>query len=291
MSLWRQLTRGLRVLTHRKAADRDVADEVQDYLERATAALEQSGLSPDDARRAAQLQFGNPTAINEQVRSYGWERLFGTLAADLHYAARQLLHNPGFALVSIITLALGIGASTAIFSAVNPILFQPLPYPHAGQLMMIHEMRRNGSPRLPTFGTFHGLAEGSRSFDAMAVMKPWQPTMAGTGQPERFEGQRVSASYFRALGVLPSMGRDFQASDDQFRGPNVVVLSDRLWRRRFGADSTILGKPVTLDGGLFTVIGVMPGSFENVLAPSAELWAALQYDPSLPAAGRECLWH
>ena len=144
--------------------------------------------------------------IREQVRSYGWERLFGTLAADLHYAARQLLHNPGFALVGILTLALGIGASTAIFSAVNPILFQPLPYPHADRLMMIQEMRNNGSPRRPTFGTFHGLAEGSRSFDAMAVMKPWQPTMVGTGQPERFEGQRVSAGYFRALGVLPARG-------------------------------------------------------------------------------------
>ena len=206
MSLWRKLTRGLRALTNREAADRDVADEVQDYLEQATAALEESGLSRDDARSAARLEFGNPTVIREQVRSYGWENLFGTLAADLHYAARQLLSSPGFALVSILTLALGIGASTAIFSAVNPILFQPLPYPHADRLTLIQETRNNGSPRRPTFGTFHGLAEGSRAFEAMAVMKPWQPTMVGAGQPERFEGQRVSADYFRALGVLPSRG-------------------------------------------------------------------------------------
>ena len=177
--------------------------------------------------------------------------LFGTLAADLRYAARQLLHNPGFALVSILTLAIGIGASTAIFSAVNPILFKPLPYPHADRLMMIQEGRGNGLPRRPTFGTFHGLAEGSRSFDAMAVMKPWQPTMAGTGQPERFEGQRVSADYFRTLGVLPGVGRDFEARDDQFRGPNVVVLSDRLWRRRFAGDDAILGRQVRLDDNLF----------------------------------------
>jgi putative ABC transport system permease protein len=287
MSLWRQLTRGLRVLTHREAADQDVADEVQDYLEQATAALEDSGLSRNEARRAAQIEFGNPTGIREEVRSYGWERLFGTLAADLHYAARQLFHNPGFALVSILTLALGIGASTAIFSAVNPILFQPLPYPHADRVMMLQEMRNNGSPRPPTFGTFHGLTEGSHTFAAMAVMKPWQPTMVGSGQPERFDGQRVSAGYFRALGVLPSAGRDFEAPDDQFRGPNVVVLSDQLWQRRFAGDRAILGKQITLDDNLFTVIGVMPAYFENVLAPSAELWAPLQYNPALPAEGRE----
>jgi putative ABC transport system permease protein len=121
----------------------------------------------------------------------------------------------------------------------------------------------------------------------MAVMKPWQPTTVGTGQPERFEGQRVSTAYFRTLGVLPSMGRDFEAPDDQFRGPNVVVLSDRLWRRRFAGDRAILGEQVRLDDNLFTVVGIMPVSFENVMAPSAELWAPLQYDPSLPADGRE----
>jgi putative ABC transport system permease protein len=287
MSLWRQLKHGLRVLTHRRAADQDVADEVRDYLERATASLEEPGLSPDDARRTARLKFGNPTVIQEELRSYGWERLLETLAADLRHAARQLLQNPGFALVGILTLALGIGASTSIFSAVNPILFQPLPYPDADRLTMIQELKGGSSPRRPSFGTFYGLSQASRTFDAMAVMKPWQPSMVGTGQPERFEGQRVSADYFRVLGVLPSIGRNFQVRDDQFRGPNTVILSDRLWRRRFAADTAVLGKQVTLDDSLFIVIGIMPASFENVPAPAAELWAPLQYDPSLPAQGRE----
>ena len=121
----------------------------------------------------------------------------------------------------------------------------------------------------------------------MAVMKPWQPAMTGPLQPERFEGQRVSADYFRTLGISPVLGRDFKAADDQFQGPNVVVLSDRLWRLRFAADRTIVGRQVKLDDNLFTVIGVMPSSFENVLAPAAELWAPLQYDPSLPADSRD----
>ncbi len=287
MSLWRQLTRGLRVLTRREAADREVTDEVRDYLEQAAAAWQESGLTADAARRAARLECGNATVIGEQVRSYGWERLLEDLAADLRYGARQLLLNPGFALVGMLTLALGVGAATAIFSAVNPILFRPLPYPHAGRLMMLQEMSGNGSPRRPAFVTFRGLAEGSRAFDALAVLKPWQPTMVGTGQPERFDGQRVSAGYFRVLGVVPFMGRDFEEADDRFRGPDVVLLSDRLWRRRFATDSAILGKKVTLDDNLFTVIGVMPASFENALAPSAELWAPLQYDSSLPLDGRE----
>ncbi len=287
MSLWRHVTRGLDVLFHRQAADQDAAEEVEHYLDQATASLMDGGLSAEDARRAARLELGSPSGAREQVRSYGWEHAIQTLLSDLHYAARQLLHNPGFALVTTLTLALGIGASTAIFSAVNPILFEPLPYPHAGQVMMLWEMRSDGSPQPVTFGTFHGLQERTRSFDAMAVMKPWQPAMVGSGQPERFEGQRVSADYFRALGISPALGRNFQASDDQFKGPNVVVLSDRLWRLRFAADRAIIGQQVKLDDNLFTVIGVMPSWFENVLAPGAELWAPLQYNPSLPADGRE----
>jgi predicted permease len=287
VSLWRQLTRGIRVLTHRRCADNDVADEVEHYLEQATDALVSAGLSPQEARRAARVELGSPTMIHEEIRSYGWEHTLHTLLTDLHYATRQLVRNPGFALVTTLTLALGIGAGTAIFSAVNPILFKPLPYPNAGQLQMIWEMRRDGSSQPVTYGTFYGLQQRSRSFDTMAVMKPWQPAMTGILQPERFEGQRVSADYFRTLGISPVLGRDFQAADDQFQGPNVAVLSDRLWRLRFAGDRTIVGRQVKLDDNLFTVIGVMPSSFENVLAPAAELWAPLQYDPSLPADSRD----
>jgi putative ABC transport system permease protein len=287
MSLWHQLTHGFSALTHGHAADQDAADEVEHYLEEAAAAGMARGLSPQDARRAARLELGSPSAAREQMRSFGWEHTVQTLLADLHYAARQLLGNPGFALVTTLTLALGIGASTAIFSAVNPILFEPLPYPHANRLMTLWEMRSNGSPMAVSFGTFHGLQERSRSFDAMAVMKPWQPAMVGSGQPERFEGQRVSADYFRVLGISPAIGRGLRAADDQFRGPNVVVLSDRLWRLRFAGDRTIVGRQIKLDDNPFTVIGVMPSSFENVLASAAELWAPLQYDPSLPAGGKE----
>jgi putative ABC transport system permease protein len=141
MSLWRQLTRGARALTNRPAADRDVADEVRDYLDRAVAAHRARGLSDADALRAAHLELGNTTVVREQVRGYGWENVVDTVLADLHFAARRLRSNPGFAAVSVLTLAIGVGASTAIFSAVNPILFQSLPYPQASRIAAI---RTNG---------------------------------------------------------------------------------------------------------------------------------------------------
>jgi len=287
MSLWRQMARGLRGLVNRGAADKDVADEVQHYLEQAAADLEAGGLPAEEARRAARLQIGNATVLQEQVRSYGWENAVRTTLSDLHYAARQLGRNRGFTAVTVLTLALGVGACTAIFSAVNPILFEPLPYPHPGQIVMIWDFGREDSRAEVTFGTYRELAQRTRSFDALAVLRPWQPVMTSATQPERLEGQRVSVGYFCALGVLPGMGRDFEPSEDVLNGPNVVILSDRLWKRRFAGDPAIVGRTVMLNDHLFTVVGVMPATFENVLAPSAELWAPLQYDTVLRPQSRE----
>lgn len=284
MTLWRQLTRGLHALTHRTAADQDVADEVQDYLEQATAAHLAQGLPPDQARRAARLELGTVTGVREQMRGYGWENLIETLVADLRYGARRLRASPGFTAITVFTLGLGIGATTAIWSAVNPILFQSLPYPQAGRIITIWDNGTDGSRAETTFGTYRELAERARSFDALAVIKPWQPTLTGPAEPERLDAQSVSAEYFRVLDVAPTLGRSFQPSDDRQGGPQVVILGDALWRRRFGADRAILGRPITLDGDPYMVIGVMPRSFENVLAPSAELWRPLQYDLSQPRA-------
>ncbi len=187
----------------------------------------------------------------------------------------------------MLTLALGIGATTAIFSAVNPILLEPLPYPDAGRISTIWDVGRDAAPLEVTFGTHRELAARSRSFETFAVMKAWLPTLLGAAEPERLEGQRVSAAFFDVLGVRPAIGRGFQPSDDRRNGPNVVILSDSLWRRRFDGDAAIVGREVTLDDARHTVIGVMPRTFENVLASSAEIWAPLQYDAALPPDGRE----
>ena len=218
------------------------------------------------------------------LQPYRWE---DDMVQDIRFALRMLLKKPGFTLIAVFTLALGIGASTAIFSAVNPILFEPLPYPHADRITVIWDFGNEGARVHVTFGTYRELLERSRSFDAMAVMRVWQPTLTGQAQPERFDGQRVSASYFRTLGVSPAMGSDFQESDDRPNGPAVVIISDALWRQRFNEDAAIVGQPVTLDSKLYTVVGVMPRGFENVVAPAAEIWTPLQYDTSLLPDSRE----
>ena len=272
MTWWQRLLR-------RNKLEEQLEKEMRFHLDQHSAELIAQGCDPAEARRQARLALGEEQ-VKESCRDARGTRWLEDLWQDFRYATRTLRQRPGFTAVGAITLALGIGASTAIFSAVNPILFEPLPYPHASRIMMIWDVFQ-GARSDVTFHTYRELAARNRSFDAMAVMEVWQPTLtSGTGaaQPERFDGQSVSASYFHVLGVAPALGRDFQEADDRFKGPHVTILSDALWRRRFGGDSAIMGRQVTLDGDLYTVIGVMPRGFENVLAPSAELWAPLQYD-------------
>jgi putative ABC transport system permease protein len=215
------------------------------------------------------------------------QRLEDEVFQDLRYGSRVLLKKPAFTLLAVFTLALGIGASTAIFSAVNPILFESLPYPNADRITMIWDYDNQSGRLHVTFGTYRELLARSRSFDALAVMRVWQPTLTCHDQPERLEGQRVSASYFRVLGVSPVMGRDFQESEDRLNGSAVAIISYGLWRHQFNEDATIIGQMVTLDSRLYTVIGVMPNWFENVLAPAAEVWTPLQYDTSLLPDSKE----
>lgn len=277
MSWWRRLW-------HRGQMEAELDKELRFHVDQHAADLVAQGLDPQEARRRARLALGGVEQVKEDCRDARGTRWFLDLMQDLRYALRTLRRKPGFASVTVLTLAVGIGAVTAIFSAVNPILFQSLPYPEAGRIMMLWDVGAEGSRLDVTFGTYRELVERNRSLDAIAVMEPWQPTMIGPGEPERFDGQRVSASYFRVLGVPPALGRDFDAAEDRLAGPRVAILSHGLWQRRFGGDPAIIGRAITLDDAGYTVIGVMPRAFENVLAPSAELWSPLQYDISLGRA-------
>src|ERR1700677_3638025 len=171
--------RGL--LSTRRSAD-DFAAELESHVALHTDAGIRAGLGPEEARRQALLRLGG----REQTRQLHRERRtlpwLESLIQDTRYGLRMMVHNAGFTAVVVLTLAIGIGASTAIFSAIKPILIDPLPYPHASRLTMLWEVRKDGAPMPVTFGTFHGLSERSHSFDALAVFKPWQPAATATSR-------------------------------------------------------------------------------------------------------------
>src|SRR5215469_3017458 len=287
MSLWRQISHGLRVLFRRRDADQDLSDELQHYFDEVVGEGLARGLSPEEARRAARAETGTFTSRREEVRTSAWEHVVDTTLADIRYAARRLRSSPGFTAVSVVTLAIGMGATTAIFSAVNAILFAPLPYPHPDRILMISDVGSGNAMIEPTFGTYEELAQRSHSFDALVATNAWSPALTGTGAPERVAAEQVSAPFFRVWGISPAEGRDFVNSEDVFNGPRVAILSSRLARRRFGTEHAAVGKPVTLDGDPYTVVGVMPAGFQNELAPSAELWVPLQYRSHAPPQSRE----
>ncbi|MGE0553585.1 MAG: ADOP family duplicated permease [Gemmatimonadales bacterium] len=277
MTLWRRFVHGLRKLFDRERS-RDLGDEVAHYLEEAAAEYRARGHSPAEARRLARLEVGPPDSLRDEVGDHGWEAPLLSVATDLKYAVRRLRLEPTFTAVVVLTLALGLGGATAIFSAIKPILIEPLPYPDPERVAAIWEVDGNGVRGEASYGMYRELDDRSSSFQAVAAMGSWQPTMTGPDQPERLEGQRVSASYFAVLGIAPALGRAFEAAEDRPGGGNLVVLSDALWRRRFGGDSGVVGTEITLDDEPYLVVGVMPARFENLLAPEATIWTPLQYD-------------
>jgi putative ABC transport system permease protein len=284
VSVIRRVVRGLGALARPAAAEQDAADEVAHFLQEAAAEHRARGLSDQEALRAARLELGSPTGVREQVRRFGWENAVEAFFSDLRYAARRLRAEPGFTAIAVFTLAVGIGGATAIFSAVDHVLIRPLPYPHAERILAVWDTRENGARLDIAFGSARELAARARSLEHLAVMKTWQPTLLGAAEPERLEGQRVGADYFEALGVVPAIGHEFEPADDAAGAAPVVVISDGLWRRRFGADQAIVGGTITLDGLPHRILGVMPRDFENAAAPGAEVWTPLGYDMSQPRA-------
>jgi len=260
--------------------DRELRAEIESHLAEAVEDNVREGMAPNEARRAALARFGGVTQTIEAHRERRRFTFFSALRQDLDYAVRTLVRAPGFTSVVVLTLAMGMGATTAIFSAVKPTLFQPLPYPDQDRVVTIQEIGRNGSVADGTFGMYRWMTERGRVFGEVAVAKAWQPTVTGTDEPERLTAQRVSAGFFKVFGVSPAIGPGFQPSDDVANGPKVAVLGDAVWRRRFSANPQIVGRQITLDDESYTVVGVMPPGFQNAMAPSAELWSLLQYDMS-----------
>jgi putative ABC transport system permease protein len=283
----RQIRRGFSALLSPARADAETDREVRHFVQSRTRELEREGVPYDDALRRATTEVGSVTATREEVRASGWEHGVETLLSDVRYALRRLRRDPVFAIVGALTLAVGIGAATAIFSAVNPILFRALPYPGADRIVTISDRAQSGAAAEPTYGTYEELASRSRSFETMSATDLWRPSLTGTDEAERLQGQRVSASYFHTLGILPAVGRSFDDTEDAPGAARVAVLSDRLVKRRFGGADSIVGASITLNGEPFTVIGIMAPGFTDILSPSTDIWAPLQAQPRAPPNSRE----
>jgi predicted permease len=264
MSIWRQIARGLRALLNRGAVDQDVADEVESYLEQSTAALEASGLSRAEAMRAARSDLGSAVAVREQVRSSGWENAIAAPLSDLRYAARRLRGNPGFTTVSVLTLALGIGASTAIFSVIESVLLKPLPYPRSEQIVAL----RHTAPGIQiddlnlAASLYFTYSEENRVFQDVGMWMPDTASITGLAEPEEVPALAVTHRFLPALGVQPALGRQFTARDDDPASERTMILTDGYWKARFGGDRSILGRRIIVDGDPRQVIGVLPPSFQ-----------------------------
>jgi predicted permease len=203
------------------------------------------------------------------------------LGQDLRYAARSFRRAPGFAAVAIVTLALGIGANTAMFSVLNAYLFRPLPYPQPERLVAVHRTSIHSESWPHSPANFIAFRERNDVFTEMVTFNGASPVLIRDGQPaERLQGMVVSGNFFAALGVPAALGRVFSDAEDQPNADNVIVLSDRLWRTRFGADPNLVGQPLQIDGGSVQVIGVMPAEFEDpLLWGTVDFWRPIAFTP------------
>lgn len=279
MSLRRQVTRGLQVLTNRKCAEQDISDEAEEYLEQLIAAFQADGLSPEAARRAALIKFGGMTAVREEMRSYGWENWIEMCSDSARYAIRRLLQNPGSTAVSLVMLALGIGASIVIFSIIDGVLLKPLPYSHSEQLVTLRHTAPginiavlNMAPSL-----YFTYRDENRVFQDVGMWSTSTSSITAVAQPEQVDVLMVTYSLLSILNVPPALGRGFLFADEDPKRASTVILSDGYWRSHFGGDRAVLGRRMTIDGNPVEVIGVLPPSFQ-FMDQHFSLLMPLQFD-------------
>ena len=267
----------VRALLRRKSAEMELDDELRFHLERQVEKYVQSGMSREEARRRARVEFGGVELAKEECRDARGVNFVESVGQDLRYGVRTLGKNPGFTAVAILTLALGIGANTAVFTVVNGVLLRPMPFPEPERLVLVSLTPRGGpfewqpgvSDRdyLPFRGqdqTFERIA----SFTSRATAN-----LTGAGDPAQIPVAYVTSDFFPTLRANPEIGRGFLAEEEEPGRDNVAVLSNELWKERFGADLGILGKTVRLDGISRTVVGVMPPGFAF---PDAKVWMPLK---------------
>ncbi|HUA62685.1 MAG TPA: ABC transporter permease [Verrucomicrobiae bacterium] len=267
----RQFIARVRMWLRRERFERDLDEEMRLHLELRQRRNEAEGMDRAEARERAVRGFGNMTELREQSRETWGLAWMEQLGQDLRYGLRNMRRSPGFTAVAVIALALGIGANTAIFSVVNAVLLRPLPYRDPGELVTILHDGTNPV----AVENYLDWRDQAKSFETMAAADYWTPNLTGADPPEHLWGLRLSQNLLPMLGVQPMLGRVFAPGEDQKGAEHEVVLSYKLWQRRFAGDPGVLGTAIHLDGEAYTVIGVMPPEFQFApfWATRAELYA------------------
>ncbi len=280
--IWRRLVFFLR----REQFQRDLEEEMRLHQELRAQANAEEGMPPEEARYAARREFGNALLLREKSWDlWGW-RWLEELFQGLRFGLRQLRRNPGFTAIAVITLALGMGSTTAIFSVVNGVLLKPLPYPNPDQLVAvwltapgIDIKNLNPSPSL-----YFICREQGRAFQKIGLYTGYSVNVTGVAEPEHVAGLEVTDSVLPILGVTPMLGREFTRADDVPGSPDTVMLTFGYWRRRFGGDRSVVGKTITVDGKVSQIIGVLPQSF-HFGGPDLALLLPLQLDRAKTSLG------
>jgi putative ABC transport system permease protein len=271
-------------LLRKNRIEREMDDEMRFHLR--TRENIERGMSPDEAEREARRRFGNVRRIKDLARDIKGGGFMETLLQDLRFGARILLKNPGFTLISALTLALGIGANTAIFSVVNGVLLRPLPYKDPGRLVMVFAPRPLDQESLISSGGFTVLRNQNQVFEQVAAFLPMldSSSITGDGDPEFLGGVTVSANLFAMLGVEAKYGRTFLPQEEKPGSNRVVIISHSLWQRRFGSDQKIVGRTIAINNEPYTVVGVMPPGFQFPLDGMWTGWLPRAIDIYIPLA-------
>jgi predicted permease len=274
-SIWNKFTHSARGLFRRKKAETELDSELRFHVEAQIDNNIREGMSPEAARQSALREFGGIELAKEECRDERGTRFPEQLWQDVRFGVRMLRKNPGFTAVAVLTLALGIGANTAIFSVVSAVLLRPLPYPNHAKLLHVEETHFSSAAATNfTYANFLDLQRNAKTLENVAAYRPWTFNLTGDGDAEQVFGAQVSANFFSALGIQPFLGRTIRAEDDALGGDNrVTVLSYALWQSHFGSDLEIIGKTKEVNNQRYLIIGVTPPNFK--LPEYAQMWCPL----------------
>jgi predicted permease len=247
---------------HRQKRESELEEELQSHLQMAAQDRTDRGETPEQARGAARRELGNVGLIKEVTREmWGWASV-ERLMQDLRYGLRMLAKSPGFTVVAILTLAVGIGANTALFSVVNGVLFNPLPYPHPEQLVWLAESKPNFSSGSISWPNFKDWQKENRTFSGMGLYRSYNFNLTGHGEAEQLQARFLTSDFLNVVGVKPLLGRTFAPGEDEIGATPIAIISEGLWNRKLNSSPDVLGKSLDLDGKSFLIIAVLPSSFD-----------------------------